>query len=74
MKQKRSTVSGKTVTIDAKAEAITNGRTASTATFDDDLEDSLFLPRDTNGMVRLTVTVDFALAGTNAVVTCDVTA
>lgn len=75
MKQKRSTASGKTVTVDAKAEAIVNGRTASTATFDDDLEDSLFLPRDTNGIVRLTVTVDYPLAGTaNAVATCGVKA
>jgi outer membrane protein OmpA-like peptidoglycan-associated protein len=75
MKHKRSTTSGTTVIIDAKAEAIVNGRTASTATFDDDLEDSLFLPRDTNGIVRLTVTVDFPLPGTsNAVVTCGVKA
>jgi outer membrane protein OmpA-like peptidoglycan-associated protein len=75
MKQKRSTASGKTVTIDAKAEAIVNGRTASTATFDEELEDSLFLSRDTNGIIRLTITVDYPLKGTaNAVATCDVKA
>jgi OmpA family len=75
MTQKRSTVSGKTVTIDAKAEAIVNGRTASTATFDDDLEDSLFLTRDSNGVIRLTITVAYPLAGTtNALVTCGVKA
>lgn len=76
MKQKRTTPKGKTVTVDATAEALVNGRSVATATFDDDLEDSLFLPRDSNGIVRLNVTLAtaFQAPSGNMDITCKVKA
>jgi hypothetical protein len=62
MAQTLSTPSGRKVVIDASAGAVlSNSRTSplpvSTATFDDGLEDTLFLPRDSQGIITLTVSL-----------------